>query len=109
MTSVGKKINLKNSKFCFQIFGYDFIIDSNYKVWLLEINDTPGLSESSPLIKMLVPRMIDDAFRLTLDKIYDTEFDESVYDKNTNIYKTKFSVDGYSDYENMFEFICNIS
>jgi hypothetical protein len=53
--------------------------------------------------------MIDDAFRLTIDKIFDTEYDPSVYDKSTNTYKSKFSVDGYSDNENMFEFICNIS
>jgi tubulin---tyrosine ligase len=109
MNSVGKNLNKRNSNFCFQMFGYDFILDKNFKVWLLEINDNPGLSESSPLIKKLVPRMIDDSFRLTLDKIFDTQYDSSVYDKSTGIYKTRFPVEGYSDSENMFEFICNLS
>ncbi len=107
MNSIGKNLNKRNSNFCFQMFGYDFIIDKNFKVWLLEINDNPGLSESSPLIKILVPRMIDDCFRLTLDKIYDTQYDTCVLDNG--IYKSRFPVEGYSDTENMFEFICNLS
>lgn len=109
MNSVGKNLNKRNSNFCFQMFGYDFIIDKNFKVWLLEINDNPGLSESSPLIKILVPRMIDDCFRLTLDKIYDTQYDSSIYDKSTGIYKSPYPIEGYSDNDNMFEFVCNLA
>ena len=91
------KINILIRKNCFEIFGYDFILDSNFEPFLLEVNTNPGLEESSPLIQMLVPRMIDDAFRLTVDKIFERE-DE---DKN----KSKFKVDGYTDEENMWQFV----
>jgi tubulin--tyrosine ligase len=103
MNAVGKKINPKNSNFCFQIFGYDFIIDKNFKTWLLEINDNPGISISSPLIEKLVPRMIDDAFRLTIDKIFNSK-----YNNTGDIYNSRFEVNGYSNEENLWEFLCNI-
>ena len=109
MNSVRNLLNPKNSKFCFQLFGYDFIIDKNFKVWLLEINDNPGLSESSQLIKVLVPRLIDDMFRLTIDKIYDAKYKDNVYNPLTKVYKTPFPVLEYSDSEIMYEFICNLN
>ena len=41
------KINKYKRKNCFEIFGYDFIIDENFKVWLIEINTNPCIEESS--------------------------------------------------------------
>jgi len=105
--SVGKRLNRRNSRYCYEILGYDFIIDNNFDVFLLEINDNPGLCESSPLIKILVPRMIDDSLRLTIDKVFQTKYREEV--NNTNEYKSPFPVPGYSDFENMFEFLCNVN
>ena len=95
--AVKNKINIMNRKNCFEIFGYDFILDVNYHPFLLEINTNPGLEISSPLIQMLVPRMIDDAFRLTIDKTFDNN-DGNGKKKN----RSKFHVDNYSDEENMW-------
>jgi hypothetical protein len=95
--AVKNKINIMNRKNCFEIFGYDFILDSNYQPFLLEINTNPGLEESSPLIKMLVPRMIDDALRLTIDKVFESN-EGNTQKKN----RSKFHVDGYKDEENMW-------
>ena len=111
MKSVEKKINKFHRNFCFELFGYDFIFDKDVNPFLLEINTNPGLEESSPLINMLVPRMIDDLFRLTIDKIYKTKFDENVlkYEKKGEIkYVSPFKVDGYDDDENLWENIGNI-
>lgn len=55
---------------CFEIFGYDFMIDNSYNSWLIEVNTNPCLDESSALLKSYLPRMVDDAFRLTLDQIF---------------------------------------
>ena len=71
------------------------MLDEEYNPYLLEINTNPGYEESSPLIKMLVPRLIDDALRLTIDKAFERN------DKNKNV--SKFSVEGYSDEENMWQ------
>ena len=105
--SVGKKLNKRNSRYCFEILGYDFILDNNFDVWLLEVNDNPGLCESSPLIKILIPRMIDDALRLTIDKVFNTKYSENVIENDQ--YKSPFPVPNYSDYENMYEFLCNVN
>jgi D-alanine-D-alanine ligase-like ATP-grasp enzyme len=58
MESVKEKINMNNRSYCFEIFGYDFIIDASGKVWLIEVNTNPCLEESSPLLKRIIPRMI---------------------------------------------------
>ncbi len=98
INSVINKFNLINRNYCFEIFGYDFILDTNYVPYLLEINTNPGLEISSPLISKLIPRMIDDCFRLTIDKVFERDGEEDLY-KN----KSPFSVEDYKDDENMWE------
>ncbi len=34
-------LNLHERRYCFEIFGYDFIIDSSFEVWLIEANTNP--------------------------------------------------------------------
>ncbi len=69
LQSVKHKLNPYHRKYTFEIFGYDFILDHILKLWLIEVNTNPCLEESSPLLEMLIPRMVDDAFKLTLDKL----------------------------------------
>ena len=92
--AVQKKIIFYGKRKCFEIFGYDFLIDEEFNPFLIEINTNPGLEESSPLIKMLVHRMVDDAFKLTIDEEYNRD-DE--YMK-----KSPFEVEGYSNDINMW-------
>ena len=106
MNSVKNKLMKRYNVLCFKIFGYDFIVDRNFKPWVLEINNNPGLGISSPLIEKIIPRMLDDAFRLTIDKVFNT-----IYDKTCIIngnYISKYKLDGLSDNDNIFEFLCNI-
>ena len=105
--SVNKKLYKINNVLCFELFGYDFIIDNDFKPWLLEINNNPGLGISSSVIKKIIPRMMDDIFRLTIDKVFETRYSEECIDSNGN-YKSRFPIEGYSDDENIFEFLCNI-
>ena len=58
MQSIRKKLNADDRTFCFEIYGYDFIIDEDFKTWLIEVNTNPCLDESSALLRMLLPRMI---------------------------------------------------
>jgi hypothetical protein len=58
MESVKKVINPNDSKYAFEIFGYDFMIDSEGNVWLIEVNTNPCIELSSPLLAQLIPRML---------------------------------------------------
>ena len=49
------------------LFGYDFIIDDGFEPWLIEVNTNPCIEESSNVLKGILPRMIDDAFKITVD------------------------------------------
>ena len=51
MNSVKNKLMKRYNVLCFKIFGYDFIVDRNFKPWVLEINNNPGLGISSLLLK----------------------------------------------------------
>ncbi|CAD8109961.1 unnamed protein product [Paramecium primaurelia] len=90
--SVRKKINVLQRRYCFEIFGLDFMIDDDFKVWLIEINSNPCLEESSQLLQRLIPRMLDDAFSLTLDQLFPVTKKQIV-----------FSVPNYSDNHNMWQ------
>ena len=43
-------MNSNNYSPCFELFGYDFLIDEDFRVWLIEVNTNPCLEESSPLL-----------------------------------------------------------
>jgi hypothetical protein len=45
----------------FEVFGMDFMIDSNLNVWLIEINTNPCLELSCPLLSSLIPKMVENA------------------------------------------------
>ncbi len=89
-------MNLLKRRYCFEIFGYDFILDKNFNPYLLEININPGLEIISPLIKILLPRMIDDAFKLTIDQEF---LSSSKFSEEPSI----FPVEGYTNEENMWD------
>ena len=122
--SVKKKINPFQRKYTFEIFGFDFMLDEDFNPFLIEVNTNPGLEESSPLIKMLVPRMIDDALRLTIDDIFPPMYSfnnniinninnnnnnnkNNLKNKNDIIYDSPFQVRGYFNSENLFKFVCD--
>lgn len=48
----------------------DFMIDEDSQCWLIEANTNPCLEESSKLLEMLLPRLVDDMMKLTIDKIF---------------------------------------
>ena len=98
MRSAKDKINKNHRSFQFEIFGYDFMMDKDFNLFLIEINTNPGLEESSPWIKLIVPRMLDDALRLTIDQIFETKYDFNMINKN----KTKEEINNYRTLLNNF-------
>jgi hypothetical protein len=101
LESIRKKLNPNKKQHCFEIFGYDYILDNEFNTWLIEANTNPCLEESSEILKMLLPRMLNDAFALSLDLIYKPE-------KVAASYEQPYHVKGYPDNMNMWEKLCNI-
>ncbi len=60
---------------CFELFGYDFIIDEDFNVFLIEVNTNPCIEESSGILKVYLPRMIDDLLKLSVDQMF-TDFQQ---------------------------------
>lgn len=67
MEAAKVNLNPKMRANSFELFGFDFMLDSDLKCWLIEVNTNPCLEESSTLLGSLLPRMIDDLLKLTID------------------------------------------
>lgn len=48
----------------FNVFGYDFLVDEDLGVWLLEVNSSPAVAEE------LLPEFTKDLIELAIDPIY---------------------------------------
>ena len=116
-------------KHCFELFGYDFIIDEDFNTWMIEVNTNPCLEESSSILKMYLPRMVENMLQLSVDSLFnhykgianDTESEneetspdhsptkslKEEIDQKKKPYRFP-SVDGYSDDENMWEMIIDL-
>ena len=55
---------------CMEIFGYDFMIDQDFKPWLIEVNTNPCLELSAPHLRTIIPAMLENAFKLVLDSLF---------------------------------------
>ena len=77
-------------------------MDEDFNVWLIEVNTDPCIEEANPLLAMLLPRMLDDAFRLTIDVLFPR------LKKPDNEELGRFKVKGCMDIENMWEHLGNM-
>lgn len=99
-----KTLDPHKRKSCFELFGYDFIIDEDFNLWLIEINTNPCIEESSSILKVFLPRMIDDMLKLSVDTFY-SDFQSKSHEAKE---EHRFPVEGYSDEENMWELLVNV-
>lgn len=57
---------IEERKMTYEMFGFDFMIDSNYHVWLIEINSSPDLSYSTYLTEKYVKEGIPTLMNIAL-------------------------------------------
>lgn len=55
-------LNPNSREKCFELFGFDFMIDENYRVWLIECNSVPSITESNPFQTKLFSRLLGTSF-----------------------------------------------
>jgi hypothetical protein len=56
---------------CFELYGFDVMMDSKLRPWLLEVNVCPSLSSSSPYDKQVKTMLLCDTLHLVGFKLYD--------------------------------------
>eukprot|EP00892_Ulva_mutabilis_P008450 jgi/Ulvmu1/5978/UM026_0102.1 len=66
-TLVGAQDTIDKRARSFELFGYDFIMDTACNVWLLEINCSPTFEHSTPITSALVRGLSADIVRVTVD------------------------------------------
>ena len=108
---------MASTKKNFEIFGLDFMIDRDFRVWLIEANTNPAITTGNSFLDQLMPRMLDDAFKLTLDKLFQVPHNSShvknLYGKKThqemirNYQETVFPLEDFPDLKNLWEKISN--
>ena len=89
------KSKLVFRKSCFELMGYDFIVDREMNMHLIEVNTNPCLEESSALLRTLLPRMVDDMLKITVDQAF----------VNNNNASSPYKVNNYTDEENLWNLI----
>ena len=68
--SVKNQLNTNKRKDVFELFGYDFLIDEDFRIWLIEVNTNPYFGIPNEYIADLLPQMIDDMTKLVIDPVY---------------------------------------
>merc|ERR1711990_1026853 len=51
---------------CFEVFGLDFLLDDNLNPQLIEINTNPALFTETQVQKNMLPYLVDDLIKLSL-------------------------------------------
>jgi tubulin polyglutamylase TTLL5 len=64
-----KKLQNKNS--CFEILGFDVLMDSDLRPWLMEVNLSPSLATESPLDLKIKSGLFIDMMNLICIKKFD--------------------------------------
>lgn len=68
--SVAEKIDPHKRLHCFELFGFDFMVDEDFHVWLIEVNTNPCLETSCAFLSRIIPACVDNTFRISLDPLF---------------------------------------
>ena len=76
---------------CFELLGYDVLIDQDLKPWLMEVNLSPSLATESPLDLKIKSQLFVDTMNLVSVKKFDRRRDNITKMKNRfkNIMRAK--------------------
>jgi hypothetical protein len=75
--SVFTKIDPKKRAFSFEIFGYDYMLDENLNVWLLEANTNPSLTVSCTLMARLIYNLVENVARIAVDPLFPCPYNDN--------------------------------
>lgn len=73
IVSTKSKLNEKQRRFNFELLGYDFLIDEDFRIWLLEVNNNPFLGYQNKEQYELLNQMIRNMFHITLNPLLNND------------------------------------
>lgn len=108
--AVKDQVNPSHRQNHFELFGFDFMIDEDFRVWLIESNSNPYIGQPNAWTKKFVPKMVDEMLQIVLDPIYTPN--DSYYEKHRGKergYEIIYSEGNISnvDYISMGQTYCN--
>ena len=81
---------------CFELYGFDIMIDSDFNAWLIEVNSSPAMDYSTYVTEKLVKQCLEDTCKVVVDyeqasfkkrKKLDTGEYELIYKANQQVDK----------------------
>ena len=77
-------INFQPVPNAFEIFGLDFLVDTEYTAWLLEVNSFPDFRQTGEDLKGIIEGLFDDVVKIAIKPMF--ELDENAQrQENTNM------------------------
>eukprot|EP01111_Echinosteliopsis_oligospora_P014310 TRINITY_DN5365_c0_g1_i1.p1 TRINITY_DN5365_c0_g1~~TRINITY_DN5365_c0_g1_i1.p1 ORF type:complete len:440 (+),score=116.27 TRINITY_DN5365_c0_g1_i1:50-1369(+) len=67
----GAFLVLKN---CFELFGFDFLVDEQLNVWILEVNAGPDMKNTGDRLDHVVSSFLEDVLTVTVDKNFGEQY-----------------------------------
>ncbi|CAD7951915.1 unnamed protein product [Amoebophrya sp. A25] len=67
MSLLAVQDGIEHRKNSMELFGYDFMLDEDLKVWLIEVNSSPAMDYSTPVTTPLVKKVMEDLAKVVVD------------------------------------------
>ncbi|KAK3242713.1 hypothetical protein CYMTET_47602 [Cymbomonas tetramitiformis] len=64
------KLNPRRIEYCFELLGFDFMLDSSFHTWLIEVNTSPALFRHGRVLTEMMPRMIEEVAQKVVDRVF---------------------------------------
>jgi len=68
--AVFSKLDPQRKQWGFEIFGYDFMLDDDFNLYLIEVNTNPCLDQPWPLLARMIPHMLENALWISVDPVF---------------------------------------
>lgn len=59
--------SMQNRKGSFDVYGLDFVLDTELNAWLLEINASPSMEHSTPITARMCQEVAEDTMKVVVD------------------------------------------
>ena len=69
--SAKSSMNPSKRRNSFEFFGFDFMIDEDFRVWLIEVNTNPYVGIHNDSMSDVLPRMLHGLYKIVLDPVFE--------------------------------------